>query len=317
MVICRLKVALRIKVNILKEAVIMILSVKDIRKSYGKEEVLKGITFEIEEPEIIALVGPNGSGKSTLLNIITNLISADKGEVMILEKSNKDPDIFRNISFMQDNTVLYDYMTGYDHLQFIAEVQKLSEKQLKDTAERIGITSYLNKKVKNYSLGMKQHLLLAMAVINNPKLLILDEPLNGLDPTSAIRVRELLLALHREGTAILLSSHNLSEIDRVTSKVLFLKKGSLIQEDMSEYEEVHYQISVDDFARAKNVLLEKNILAGFSKEQIYLNANHYSLNRVLQILEGDEIAIHDIEKKTFGSEDRYRKIFSDQLTTSK
>src|SRR5690606_7261978 len=158
-------------------------------KAYGKEQVLKGITFEIEEPQIIALVGPNGSGKSTLMNILTNLLPADKGEVTVLGRSNRDPNIFREISFMQDNTVLYEYLTGYDHLQFICDVQGLSKKQLLDTAGRIGITSYLNKKVKNYSLGMKQHLLLAMAVVNKPKLMILDEPLNGLDPTSAIRVR--------------------------------------------------------------------------------------------------------------------------------
>ena len=88
----------------------MILSVNNVYKSYGKEQVLKGITFKIEEPQIIALVGPNGSGKSTLLNIITNRLPSDKGEVTVLGKSNRDPNIFREISFMQDNTVLYDYL---------------------------------------------------------------------------------------------------------------------------------------------------------------------------------------------------------------
>ena len=97
------------------------------------------------------------------------------------------------MSYMQDNSVLYDYLSGYDHLQFIGDVQGISKEQIIETAERIGMEGYLNKKVQNYSLGMKQHLLLAMAIVNKPKLLILDEPLNGLDPTSAIRVRELLL----------------------------------------------------------------------------------------------------------------------------
>lgn len=124
----------------------MILSVNDIHKSYGKEQVLKGISFAIETPQILALVGPNGSGKSTLLNIITNLLTADRGEVSILGKSNKNPNIFKKISFMQDNTVLYDYLTGYDHLQFIGDVQGLSKQQLLNTAERIGISGYLNKK---------------------------------------------------------------------------------------------------------------------------------------------------------------------------
>lgn len=292
----------------------MILSVKNVNKSYGKEQVLNGITFEISEPEIIALVGPNGSGKTTLLNVITNLLYPDQGEVMIFGKSNQNPDVFHDISFMQDNSVLYDYLTAYDHLQFIAQVQKLPKQQILDTAKKIGITSYLNKKVKNYSLGMKQHLLLAMAIINKPKLLILDEPLNGLDPTSAIRVRELLLALHKEGTTIFLSSHNLAEIDRITSTVLFLKQGSLIQEDMKQFEEIHYLIEVNDDKKAKEALINENILVEFVDGQIHLNCQEYSLNSVLQILSESGIIIGEIEKKILGSEDRYRKYFSDELS---
>ncbi|MGG0288244.1 ABC transporter ATP-binding protein [Peribacillus butanolivorans] len=224
----------------------MILSVNNIHKSYGKEEVLKGISFDINNSEIVALVGPNGSGKSTLLNIINNLLPANNGKFNILGGSNKDPEVFRKISFMQDNTVLYDYLTGYDHLQFIGDLQGITKKHIFETAERIGIDGYLNKKVGHYSLGMKQHLLLAMALINQPKLMILDEPLNGLDPTSAIKVREILLELAEQGTAILLSSHNLAEIDKVTSNILFLKNGVLIHEDLSAHKQVWYEIKVMD-----------------------------------------------------------------------
>lgn len=290
----------------------MILSVKDVYKSYGKEQVLKGITFELAEPQIIALVGPNGSGKSTLLNIITNLLPADKGEVTVLGKNNRDPNIFREISFMQDNTVLYDYLTGYDHLQFICDVQGIKKKQLLKTADRIGITSYLNKKVKNYSLGMKQHLLLAMAVVNQPKLMILDEPLNGLDPTSAIRVRELLLALREEGTTILLSSHNLAEIDRVTSSILFLKKGNLIQEDMSAFEQIRYQIQVDKPEEAERALRAAAIPFENSSGRLHVYQADAELDRVLRLFGFQGVTIVDIDKKVFGSEERYRKIFTEE-----
>lgn len=294
----------------------MILSVKDVYKSYGKEQVLKGITFEIEEPQIIALVGPNGSGKSTLMNIITNLLPANKGDVTVLGKSNRDPNIFREISFMQDNTVLYEYLTGYDHLQFICDVQGLPKKQLLDTADRIGITSYLNKKVKNYSLGMKQHLLLAMAVVNKPKLMILDEPLNGLDPTSAIRVRELLLGLGDEGTTILLSSHNLAEIDRVTSSILFLKKGNLIQENMVEFEQVRYQITVNDIVKAEKALAAVGIPVGVVDGRLHLYRKDVALDRVFYLLDQEQIVIDDIDKKVFGSEERYRKIFTEETKSN-
>lgn len=293
----------------------MILSVNDIRKSYGKEQVLKGISFAIETPQILALVGPNGSGKSTLLNIITNLLTANRGEISILGKSNKDPNIFKDVSFMQDNTVLYDYLTGYDHLQFIGDVQGLSKQQLLDTAKRIGISGYLNKKVKNYSLGMKQHLLLAMAVVNEPKLLILDEPLNGLDPTSAIRVRELLLALFEQGTTILLSSHNLAEIDRVTSKILFLKSGLLIQEDMSAYEQICYEFVVEDAVKAESALVAAAISVETVGSNLRIYSDRASLTSVLSIFEQQEIVVLDIEKKVLGSEDRYRKIFGEKSSS--
>ncbi|MEK5040231.1 ABC transporter ATP-binding protein [Sporosarcina sp. FSL K6-3457] len=290
----------------------MILSVNDIHKSYGKEQVLKGISFAIETPQILALVGPNGSGKSTLLNIITNLLTADRGEVSILGKSNKNPNIFKKISFMQDNTVLYDYLTGYDHLQFIGDVQGLSKQQLLNTAERIGISGYLNKKVKNYSLGMKQHLLLAMAVVNEPKLLILDEPLNGLDPTSAIHVRELLLELFEQGTTILLSSHNLAEIDRVTSKILFLKSGLLIQEDMSAYEQIRYAFVVEDVEKAENALMAAAIAVETVGDNLQIYSDRASLASVLTVFEQQEIVVLDMEKKVLGSEDRYRTIFGEK-----
>lgn len=290
----------------------MILSVENIHKSYGKAKVLKGISFTIDSPKIIALVGPNGSGKSTLLNILTNLIQADKGSINILDKSNQNPIIFQDISFMQDNTVLYDYLTGYDHLQFIGDVQNLSKEHILKKAEKIGITSYLHKKVRTYSLGMKQHLLLTMAILNDPKLLILDEPLNGLDPTSAIKVRELLIELHANGTTILLSSHNLGEIDRVTSTILFLKDGLLIKEDMTAYESVRYEIQVSDILAAYDLLQQQSISAEIINDKISFHQSEHDLSQVVRLLDQNNISLLDIEKKVFGSEERYKKIFQSE-----
>ncbi len=290
----------------------MILSVKNIHKSYGKQQVLKGISFEINDPQILALVGPNGSGKSTLLNVITNLVTADRGEVTILNRSNQDPHIFKEIAYMQDNSVLYDYLTGYDHLQMIGDIQGITKAQLMKTAERIGITGYLNKKVSHYSLGMKQHLLLTMALVNEPKLLILDEPLNGLDPTSAIRVRELLLELAENGTTVLLSSHNLGEIDRVTSTILFLKEGQLIQEDLAAFEQIYYELKVADVTQALNALNHAAIPVEALADGLKIAQTQTDLNEVIQVLEAHNIPLLDIEKQVQGSEVRYRKIFDEK-----
>lgn len=293
---------------------VMMLKVENIRKTYGKEVVLDDISFEFPNPEIIALIGPNGSGKSTLMNIITNLTHPDNGTVTILGKSNTDPSIFKDISFMQDNTVLYEYLTGYDHLQFIADVQSLQKKDILEASKIVGNEPYLNKKVKNYSLGMKQHLLLAMAILNKPKLLILDEPLNGLDPTSAIRVRNLLLQLQKEGTGILLSSHNLGEIDQITKKILFLKEGMLIQEELTDIEELNYNITVDNLSLALGLLREKEIVFSMDNDKSRIKVqNSHGLQRALEALYAGGVHITDIEKKQLGSEERYRQIFEQKV----
>ncbi|WP_217586278.1 ABC transporter ATP-binding protein [Lentibacillus saliphilus] len=289
----------------------MIVSVKDVHKSFGKQKVLDNVSFSIPEPDIVALVGPNGSGKSTLMNVMTHILKMDEGSVTILGKSNTDPNIFRNMSFMQDHSVLYDYLTGYDHLQFIGDVQGLSRQQILNTAERVGMTAYLNKKTAAYSLGMKQHLLLTMALVNDPKLLILDEPLNGLDPSSQIRVRQLLKTLYQEGTTILLSSHNLAEIDRLTSHILFLKDGRLIKEDMSEHEQVFYELTVDRPEQAVATLQKTTVtIEKIAENSLRVCLGDTPVHQLFQSLKDGHVTVHDINKKVAGSEERYRTIFT-------
>lgn len=291
----------------------MILSVNNLHKSYGKDKVLNNISFDLEGPQILALIGPNGSGKSTLLNIIANLLPADQGSISVMNKSNQNPSIFREVSYMQDNSVLYDYLTGYDHLQFIGDLQKISKKKVLAAAERIGITSFLNKKVSNYSLGMKQQLLLTMAIVNEPKLLIMDEPLNGLDPTNAIKVRNLLLELANEGTAILLSSHNLSEIDHVTSNILFLKDGQLLKENLADYENVYYHFTVNNLEDPEILLKDtKVIVKSYGDDRLVLSLNGTPLTDILGIFNLEGIGIADLEKKVVGSEERYQELFGKQ-----
>ncbi|MCU1808277.1 ABC transporter ATP-binding protein [Cytobacillus firmus] len=286
----------------------MILSVNGIHKTYGKEKVLNGVSFHIDRPKIVALVGPNGAGKSTLLNIITNLKQPNKGHITILDRDNRDPEIFKEISYMQDNSVLYDYLTGFDHLQFIGDMQGISKEKLLIAAKKVGMESYLNKKVGKYSLGMKQHLLLTMALVNNPKLLILDEPMNGLDPTSAIRVRELLIEEHQNGTCILLSSHNLSEIDRITSNIIFIKDGQLIEEDISTYEKTCYFVDVDNVNKATSILKE-NYIAKVKGNKIIFYNEDLPIQSFIELMNINHINIVDIEKKVYGSEERYQSIY--------
>lgn len=219
-----------------------VLCMENVTKKYGRHEVLKGVNLLLDKPGIFALVGPNGAGKTTLFNTISNLLKPTSGTIEVMGKKNTDPSIFFEVSFLKDNRVLYDYLTGLDHLDFIRLAQKLPKSRVDEVIEEMNIANYVKKKVGTYSLGMKQHLLIAMALLNKPKLLILDEPLNGLDPTSVILVRRLLKALAEEGSVVLISSHTLSEIDQLTDNILFLKDGRLVEStfDASETAEEKY-----------------------------------------------------------------------------
>lgn len=211
-----------------------ILKIENVTKNYGRHEVLKGVNLLLDKPGIVALVGPNGAGKSTLFNIISNLLKPTAGTIEVLGKKNTDPSIFLEVSFLKDNRVLYEYLTGLDHLDFIRIAQKLPKSRVDEVIAKMNIQTYVKKKVGTYSLGMKQHLLIAMALLNKPKLLILDEPLNGLDPTSVILVRRLLKSLAAEGSVVLISSHTLSEIDQMTDNILFLKDGQIVESTFDE-----------------------------------------------------------------------------------
>lgn len=288
-----------------------IVSIKNLSKSYGSHQVLKGVTFEINEPSVLALVGPNGSGKTTLLNVMTNLLSANDGTVQLLGKSNKDTSVFKEVSYLKDNTVLYPYLTGLDHLSYIQSLQGLKKQRIKDVISKIKIEDYVNKKTSTYSLGMKQHLLIAMAILNNPKLLILDEPLTGLDPTSVMEVRYLIKELYRDGTTILLSSHGLSEIDLITKNILFLVDGKVIEEDISNYQKSIYTIILsgeEDGLKARS-LLQNNQNITITQNELKFDGGQVKLQDLVTELSRHSISYDDISKRELGAEDRYNAIF--------
>lgn len=209
----------------------MILNIQGLSKLYGTKLILDTIYYAIEEPKIIGLVAPNGYGKTTLFDIITNIEKPTSGSVKIFGKENTDYSIFNDVAYLQDNRVLYENLNAMEHLLFVAKEHKKTKQDVYEMIARLDMESYGGKKVRQYSLGMKQHLLLAIALISEPKLLLLDEPLNGLDPSSCQLFRKIMLELHGNGVTIILSSHNLEEIEKLTSHVLFLSECDLISSE--------------------------------------------------------------------------------------
>lgn len=286
-----------------------VLAINNLSKSFKNHRVLDGITLTIDSPGIWALVGPNGVGKTTFLNILTNLSPADSGSVKLVGKSNKDYKVFKDVSFLQDNTVLFDYLTGYDHLKYVCDVHKLPSKRIQEVVQYVGMERYTKKTVGDYSLGMKQHLLLAMAIINEPKLLLLDEPLNGLDPTSAILMRKILGQLADKGTTIILSSHNLAEVDRVTKQILFLKDGKLLEEHMDSYEKVYYHIAVQDKPSVASLLTSKPFDFMETDKGFKVLLGSQDFQSLLDLLHQSGVYVEDLQKEITGSEKRYEELF--------
>lgn len=288
----------------------MIVQVDSLTKKYKKEWILKGIQFEIDQPKIVALVGPNGSGKTTLFNCMTNLLSINSGTIKLLEKNHTETSLFYDVSYLQDNRILYENLSAYDHLKFICNVMKQPSSKIMEVAERVGMESYLKKPVQKLSLGMKQHLLLAMAIINNPKLLLMDEPLNGLDPSSAINMRKILLELHQEGTTIIISSHNLDEIDRLTDTIFFMKDGLILEESLKNYNMKQCFLNVSDLAKAKVILEGQSLPFEVNEDnQIVLHDHGASFQEIITQLYQHNILIEDIDIKRIGAEKRYLELF--------
>lgn len=266
-----------------------ILRLEQVTKFYGAQCVLDDVSLEITEPTIMAFVAPNGTGKSTLLNIITNIERATEGKIYVLGRKNTDVRIFESMTYLQDNSVLYPDLTGQDYLNFIQDIHQIPKKKVEDVTQRLGMTAYLNKAVKKYSLGMKQHLLFALAILPNAKLIILDEPLNGLDPSSILRVREMLKELYHQGTTILFSSHNLDEIDRLTDNILFLSNGELISSKEYRSSKIEYAFVVEKIERVFMFFKTEHLLP--EKIAVSLSAQEYE--NFLNFCQREAIEIHD------------------------
>jgi ABC-2 type transport system ATP-binding protein len=289
---------------------IAVLKLENVKKKYKTNQVIDGVNLTIDEPGIWALVGPNGVGKTTLLNCICNIIPTNAGKIELLGESNKNFAVFKNVSYLQDNTVLFNYLTGYDHLKYVGDIHQLPKSNIKEIAAYVGMEGYLNKKVGNYSLGMKQHLLVAISIMNRPKLLFMDEPLNGLDPSSAILMRNILLDLERQGTTIILSSHNLAEIDRVTNQILFLKNGQLIEVNREEYMETYYTFKLSNIDHAEKLLMESDYFVQQVNGKIRVKVDGEELDRCIQMIQTNGIRILDIQKEVSGSEKLYQEHFA-------
>ncbi|WP_416334648.1 lantibiotic protection ABC transporter ATP-binding subunit [Anaerococcus sp. DFU013_CI05] len=206
-----------------------IIETRNLTKEYKDFKALDKVSINIEEGKVYGLLGPNGAGKSTFLKLITQIIKPSYGEIIFRGHEISQNDLSQ-IGSIIETPAIYPNLTAYENLKVLTTLLNIEEERINKVLKIAGLTNTGNKLAREFSLGMKQRLGIAMALINNPKLLILDEPTNGLDPVGIAELRELIKSFTNEGITVLISSHILSEIDQVADKVGILVNGKLAYE---------------------------------------------------------------------------------------
>jgi ABC-2 type transport system ATP-binding protein len=212
----------------------IVVEVENLIKNYGQMQAVKGISFNIEKGEIFGLIGPNGAGKTTALRIISTLLTITSGSVNILGYNLKDKpeEIRKIISYLPEDAGAYKNLTGREYLKFIANFfdAKQKKEMVLEGIEISDLGTRIDDKVDTYSKGMKRRLLVGRALMTHPKLAILDEPTSGLDVINAQEIRQLIKKTAQNGTTVLLSSHNMLEVEYLCDRILLIQEGRIVEE---------------------------------------------------------------------------------------
>ncbi|HEP1713397.1 TPA: lantibiotic protection ABC transporter ATP-binding protein [Streptococcus pyogenes] len=205
------------------------LKIQNLKKSYGKRTILNNVNMNIPKGKVYALIGPNGAGKSTIMKILTGLVSKTSGSIIFegREWSRRD---LRKIGSIIEEPPLYKNLSAYDNMKVVTTMLGVSESTILPLLNKVGLGNIDKRPVKQFSLGMKQRLGIAISLINSPKLLILDEPTNGLDPIGIQELREIIESFKSEGMTIMISSHILSEVEHLADFIRFIYEGKIILE---------------------------------------------------------------------------------------
>ncbi len=287
-----------------------VLTVEKLTKKYGKKSVLKNISFVINEGDLIGLVGPNGAGKSTLMRSILALEEVESGSVMVKDISNKSSEFFKHISFLPSDNYLYMQLTGYDHLSFVANIYHIDKSKIDEVIELIGIQTFVNNPVKSYSFGMRQHLLIALSILTKPLLILMDEPFNGLDPTSTIELKQLIRTLHAQGVSIIVSTHNLDILEDLTHRIWFIKDGNLVKHNILLDENDPYQIEVSLLSETllKKLLTDSDLPFRLIENRIFTDPT-YNVEKYLEYLIKNGVKIKSVIRSKKNLEEMYKSFY--------
>lgn len=285
-----------------------VLEVKNINKFFGKKQILKDISFDIEEGEILGFVGPNGSGKTTTIKIILGLQKASSGEVYINGDNIKEnfENAIRKVGAIVESPDMYMYLSGLDNLKLVANYYNISHDKIDSIVEFVGLKDRIKDTVSKYSLGMRQRLGIAQAILNKPNLLIVDEPTNGLDPSGIIEFRKMLKELaKKEKMSIFISSHNLAEIENICDKVLLINEGEIVSLDVlhEKNDKDKYKLELNSTKKLENKenieIVDENFINYYGEKE--------DIAKFIEFLVSKKIKIYSVVKDKESLEDIFIK----------
>lgn len=291
-----------------------VLKCNNLKKKVKDKTLVQNVSFSINEGDIVGLIGPNGAGKTTIIKLILGLVKITEGNVLIngFDIEKEFVKAIEKVGSVVENPDLYAYLSGYDNLKMIANNYKnIPKSRIEEVIRIVGLENRIKDKVSTYSLGMRQRLGIAEAIINNPKLLILDEPTNGLDIEGIIEIRNLIKKLSHQGIAILISSHNLNEIDNLCNRIIAIKNGKIISDETIQ--------DFKAFSKKSTYILELNTTKDLkqhikdckieiieeSKIRVYITKE--DISNLMQKLIENKYQIYSVQEEKMTSEEAFIK----------
>lgn len=296
-----------------------ILQIKKLQHHFGKQKVLNNLSINVPEGSIYGFLGQNGAGKTTTMQLVLGLKKKQEGEIHIFEKRIDENriDILNSIGSLIESPSIYNHLTAFENLLIWQKIYRTQKSAIDEKLALVGLNETGSKKAGNFSLGMKQRLGLAIALIHNPSLLVLDEPTNGLDPNGIIEMRDLLLKLNSEQKiTIFISSHLLSEIDKLVTHVGMIHNGNMLFEGTLQ-ELKHKQnsssvirIKTDDLPKTKAVLGQFKISQETTEFIEFFVSDNATIAQIVKLLIAQEIDIYEVSKRGNELEDIFMNLIN-------
>ncbi|MGE7690921.1 ATP-binding cassette domain-containing protein [Lysinibacillus sp. NPDC097214] len=288
-----------------------IVQTENLSKSFGKEQAVSNINLKIRKGEIYGFLGPNGAGKTTTIRMLLGLMKPSSGTIKMFQKdlTKERINILAKVGSLVENPSYYPHLTAYENLEALRKILGVPKSRIDEVLEIVRLKDAAEKKVKGFSLGMKQRLGIAASLLHNPELLILDEPTNGLDPSGIIEIRNLIKRLPSEyGMTIIISSHLLSEIDQMATQVGIVTKGKMIFQDsieaMRRFAQPKVVIKVSDGEKGWRSLVANGIKAEHKGDLILFDeCSDEKVAHIVQILVQEGISVYRVEEEKRSLED--------------